>query len=173
MMRKALLCAVALSAMAAPAAAVVTYKFTALSSFNFDLNNGDGPQQFSGSFQFTVPSAISTDTTIPAASLTSCSYIGSISGVVPCASQDFLFGIVPGNLTVSFGTPGIGIYYYFNAAASTTAGTWNTVIFGASQQGILETSFGSAVPEPASWAMLIAGFGLVGAMRRRQRSLAA
>jgi hypothetical protein len=26
-----------------------------------------------------------------------------------------------------------------------------------------------AVPEPASWAMLIAGFGLVGAMRRRQR----
>jgi hypothetical protein len=30
------------------------------------------------------------------------------------------------------------------------------------------------VPEPASWAMMIAGFGLVGAaMRRRQRSLAA
>jgi hypothetical protein len=27
----------------------------------------------------------------------------------------------------------------------------------------------AAVPEPASWAMLIAGFGLVGAARRRQR----
>jgi hypothetical protein len=28
---------------------------------------------------------------------------------------------------------------------------------------------GGAVPEPASWAMLITGFGLVGAMRRRRR----
>lgn len=27
-----------------------------------------------------------------------------------------------------------------------------------------------AIPEPASWAMLIAGFGLVGAMQRRRRS---
>lgn len=30
---------------------------------------------------------------------------------------------------------------------------------------------GSAVPEPASWAMLIAGFGLVGAAARRRRGL--
>ena len=32
---------------------------------------------------------------------------------------------------------------------------------------------GGVVPEPATWAMLIAGFGLVGAARRRQRALAA
>ncbi len=32
---------------------------------------------------------------------------------------------------------------------------------------------GSPVPEPASWAMLIAGFGLVGAMQRRRRAVAA
>jgi hypothetical protein len=31
----------------------------------------------------------------------------------------------------------------------------------------------SAVPESASWAMLIAGFGLVGAVRRRRRAIAA
>ncbi len=29
------------------------------------------------------------------------------------------------------------------------------------------------VPEPASWALLIAGFGLAGAMQRRQRAIAA
>jgi hypothetical protein len=30
-----------------------------------------------------------------------------------------------------------------------------------------------AVPEPASWAMLIAGFGLVGAAARRRRTVVA
>jgi hypothetical protein len=29
-------------------------------------------------------------------------------------------------------------------------------------------AYAGAVPEPASWAMLIAGFGLVGAVMRRQ-----
>jgi hypothetical protein len=32
---------------------------------------------------------------------------------------------------------------------------------------------GGAVPEPASWAMLIAGFGVVGAMQRRRKTVAA
>jgi hypothetical protein len=32
---------------------------------------------------------------------------------------------------------------------------------------------GGAVPEPSSWAMLIAGFGLVGAVSRRRRQIAA
>lgn len=31
---------------------------------------------------------------------------------------------------------------------------------------------GSTVPEPASWAMLVSGFGIVGAMARRRKSLA-
>ena len=36
------------------------------------------------------------------------------------------------------------------------------------------TSSGAGVPEPASWALMIAGFGLAGAtMRRRRRALAA
>jgi hypothetical protein len=34
------------------------------------------------------------------------------------------------------------------------------------------TSVGAAVPEPASWAMLITGFGLVGAATRRRRAAA-
>jgi PEP-CTERM motif len=107
---------------------------------------------------------------IPSASLTSCTYVGTVSGALPCANQEFLFGIVPGFLNVSFGTPGRGIFYYFDTFASSTNGTFNTVFFGTDQQGILETTIGrGGVPEPASWAMLIAGFGLVGAARRRQR----
>lgn len=36
-----------------------------------------------------------------------------------------------------------------------------------------DTSPVTAVPEPAAWALLLAGFGLVGAMTRRQRVVAA
>jgi hypothetical protein len=34
-------------------------------------------------------------------------------------------------------------------------------------------AFGGVIPEPATWAMLIAGFGLVGAAARRRRAIAA
>lgn len=37
---------------------------------------------------------------------------------------------------------------------------------------VLPGSIGPAVPEPATWAMLIAGFGMVGAVRRRRASAA-
>lgn len=35
--------------------------------------------------------------------------------------------------------------------------------------GIYASAAGEVVPEPSSWAMMIAGFGLVGALRRRQQ----
>jgi hypothetical protein len=38
---------------------------------------------------------------------------------------------------------------------------------------VLDNVLVSQVPEPATWAMLIAGFGLVGFAARRQRKLAA
>jgi len=39
-------------------------------------------------------------------------------------------------------------------------------------QTIDNVTFASAVPEPATWAMMIAGFGLAGAMLRRRRQTA-
>ena len=65
----------------------------------------------------------------------------------------------------------------FQLDAPASSGTWNTGV----QQGLSHLSFmtgsgggpldpfDSGVPEPASWAMLIAGFGLVGATARRRR----
>ncbi len=158
---------------ASPAAAAVTYQFTALSSFPFNAN-GNGDEEFTGSFEVTVPSAVNTFTVFPAASLTSCTMLGSISGAIPCGTQSFRYDFVPGSLTVAFAGPTFEIFYYFDAIASTTNGTWDTTIFGTDQQGILVTSGAATggVPEPANWAMLIAGFGLTGAVMRRRRASA-
>jgi hypothetical protein len=158
---------------ASPAAAAVTYTFGAISSFTSNWT-GNWDEQITGGFSVTVASPISTNTAIPAASLTSCGMSGSISGFIPCGDQEFRFDTVPGYLIISFSGPNFGIFYYFDPAASTTNGTWDTTIFGTDQQGILVTSGAptSVVPEPASWAMLIAGFGLTGAAMRRRRSSA-
>ena len=43
----------------------------------------------------------------------------------------------------------------------------------ASYEKLVFTNVGGSVPEPASWAMLIAGFGLVGAAARRRRAAVA
>ncbi len=47
---------------------------------------------------------------------------------------------------------------------------WDTQIVPPTTQ--VEPSVGT-VPEPATWAMMIVGFGLVGVMRRRNRSVVA
>ena len=60
-----------------------------------------------------------------------------------------------------------------NSAALRIGALPGGVSFG-SASGVLLSGLGTgAIPEPASWAMLIAGFGLVGAAARRQRRAAA
>ena len=165
-MRMALLCAVSLAAMAAPAAAVVTYKFTALSSFSSNVFGVD--ESFTGGFTITLPSVVTTPTAFPIASVESCTIQGSITGLVACNDPGFFFP--SGLMGVSWGAGSTSFFYYFAPEAATTAGVWDSVLFGTDQQGRLETIITGtgAVPEPASWAMLIAGFGLVGAVRRRR-----
>ena len=73
--------------------------------------------------------------------------------------------------------PGSGGFCPFSAAGVSFAGTARSISFaGVANQIVFDDiTFGSvnpgggAVPEPASWAMLIAGFGLVGAVQRRRK----
>ena len=56
------------------------------------------------------------------------------------------------------------------------AGTFSEINFTDTSENWHGFTFGiggAAVPEPASWAMMIAGFGLVGATMRRRRMVAA
>jgi hypothetical protein len=72
----------------------------------------------------------------------------------------------------------------FNLIKLTTpasSGTWSTSGLCAGQRcnqpGLSHLQFfaddGGVVPEPATWAMMITGFGLVGAAMRRRKSIAA
>ena len=73
--------------------------------------------------------------------------------------------------------PGSGGFCPFSAAGVAFAGTARSISFaGVANQIVFDDiTFGSInpgggeVPEPASWAMLIAGFGLVGAVQRRRK----
>ncbi len=103
------------------------------------------------------------------------------------------FGILTGDGTTSgsWETPGYLVdflavkagngFVLYKLAEAASSGSWNTLDLPANKAGNYPglshlTFFGSeggvpGVPEPATWAMLIAGFGMVGASLRRRSKL--
>lgn len=59
----------------------------------------------------------------------------------------------------------------FTAASASTQLRFQSSFGGPWGLALDNVAVNAVVPEPASWAMLIAGFGLVGAMMRRRRSV--
>jgi hypothetical protein len=88
-------------------------------------------------------------------------------------------------------TPGAGFFLYYNSVLDLNRLVYSTdlsspladlkiiarftdVTGSAAQSGLANFSsvnFAGAVPEPASWAMLITGFGTVGTLMRRRRAM--
>jgi PEP-CTERM motif len=74
-----------------------------------------------------------------------------------------------GSVVVTAATNNTIVSFNLNAAglSALNAGRGTFVGFG----GSVSTAVSNPVPEPATWAMMLAGFGIVGgAMRRRQRT---
>ena len=154
--------------LSAPADAAVRYDFKALSSYD----HGPFFGVTTGGFVYDAPSFITTDTIVPASALVSCS-VTSTAGPVACWQQEFAFDAVLFGVLSPIG--GGQINYFFPTGAFGAVGTYKTIYFHGFQDGTLVVSkvtAGPGVPEPATWATLILGFGAVGSLVRRRRRLA-
>jgi PEP-CTERM motif len=171
-MRSKIAAAALFAACASPAAAAVKYDFVATSSYG----------GASGSFSFTtadyINSASSSGTYIAIADLTSCSvtFGGGTCGTQLLLNNASQFTAQPAD-AISFGTAlGRGAAYYFADGALTREGSYSSLLFGSAQAATLRVSLvptGGAVPEPATWAMMLVGFGAMGTAIRRRRSTVA
>ncbi len=136
--------------------------------FFLDANNAilDVPGGFTTGFSFYYTSSVATTVTV----YDGLGATGNVLGVINLAAQ--AFDDCTGDPTGAFcnWTP-VGVAFAGTAFSIDFAGTAN-------RTGFDNITFGSAtpggvVPEPGTWAMLIAGFGLVGMAARRRRVAAA
>src|SRR5207302_3324022 len=93
---------------------------------------------------------------------------GTYTGTVALGPAPGIFNAIE-NLLVTGGTG----EFLGATGAITTTGTLQFIAGSGVYSGTLSGRLNApAIPEPASWALLIAGFGLAGASLRRRRNLA-
>ena len=105
-------------------------------------------------------------------------YPGTISGVFTYTANekvDFKFTVAaPYHFSFSADSSGPGFPFPIDISASGTAGTYTEVFGPFPVSGAVDYTLTTAVPEPGVWALMVAGFGLVGvSARRRGRAVAA
>lgn len=81
--------------------------------------------------------------------------------------------LLTGNTEGAHLLPGIGTYKYYDFVETAQAGGENFLVTDISTTTQTVTTHQGGAPEPASWALMIVGFGLAGAGLRRRRSATA
>lgn len=94
-------------------------------------------------------------------------FTGSVTGLGSNSGTWSLSGFLVNFIAVKAGSN----FVLYQLATPTSSGSWSTVDLGNKNLSHLEF-FGTMapVPEPATWAMLIAGMGIVGASMRRRKA---
>lgn len=164
----------ALSVLAMPITstdAQVRYDFQAFST----PAQGAFSESFTGSFSYVSPTYLTSAVTVAPGSLASCAIVGSVFGSIPCNSQT-LDGLAIGSDLVRFrgSSPSLGVVdfsYLFDDGALLAPGVYNSTNPQRDLRARLTVTDlnAAAVPEPATWGMMIAGFGMLGAAMRRRR----
>lgn len=153
---------------------------------NISLNNGSGNAR-SGRLVFTIGNSFTVDlpgpsdftvSTTPGSSVIPFSIAGQSQGSIGVTSTNTS---ASGNFTPASFVPYVGtgsfnvvhsLSNFFSDVVLDSGGKGN--LNGSSNANVngsfvIEYSYLDPIPEPGSWAMLIAGFGLIGAAARRHR----
>jgi hypothetical protein len=180
----ALAATIALGAVAAPAMAattVVNGKCVSVTDSHGCLFSGNINEQATGNNSYGAAETaynVYNDTHPSAAPNIALSYLaksdlggftGTVTGLGTTAGTWDLSGFLVNFIAVKAGSN----FVIYQLATPTSSGSWSTADLGDKDLSHLEF-FGTMapVPEPATWAMLVLGMGIVGAsMRRRQTAV--
>lgn len=135
-------------------------------TFNF-YGPGGVPVATGTGYLFAAPYAGTAGDLASGGALAAGSSNGSVWSFAPGfkmagATTYYFYGDTPMTVT------GVNVGYAGNYFL-TSRPTWT---FRRTSSSINFTLTGAAVPEPASWAVMIAGFGMIGAAARRRRAIA-
>lgn len=165
MFRTRLIPAVLTAATLAMPAAAANFTFTSsLYNAEISLPNSPQPTQYADGYGFSLAGSGTLNGN--PASFSNITFYALFLTVLPNLSGGFSIDDTLENLFI-----GEQLYTGPESAPTFVAGTYNLFAADTFAEGTLVISdVGGAVPEPVSWAMMVGGFGLIGAsLRARTR----
>ena len=141
--------------------------------FNTENNAGTGPYVGWVAATTLNPTVVFNFAGTPAINSIDIHLDNSHRGSVFAPSAIWINGVNTPFTAPAIGTIGLGSFTGLNFGGNSLSLLFDQINPTTAWVFVNEVSFGGVVPEPASWAMLITGFGLTGAMMRRRRLVAA